>query len=63
LEILSKDYKLDLKKLPQPKDVAEGMSHGKAIPFEPENEKHLAYLKGVNALLGVSEAIYGLPGK
>jgi hypothetical protein len=63
LDILVKDFKLDPKKLPRPKDVAEDMSHGKAVPFEPENEKHLAYLKGVNALLGVSEAVYGLPGK
>lgn len=62
LEILLKDYKLDPKKLPRPKDIAEDMSHGKAIPFEPENEKHLAYLKGVNALLGVSEAV-NLQGK
>jgi len=62
LEILQKDFKLELKKLPRPKDVVENMSHGKPVAFNQKNEEHLAYLQHVNALLGLSQAIWG-PGK
>jgi hypothetical protein len=59
LEILQRDYKLEPKKVPPPKDIVGDMSRGKTIPFEQENEKHLAYVKGVNALFGLAQAIYG----
>jgi hypothetical protein len=58
LEILQKDFNLDPKKVPHPKDIVEGMSRGKPIRFEQDNEKHLAYLRGVNALFGLAQAIY-----
>jgi hypothetical protein len=57
LEILQNDFKLDLNKLPRPKDIAEGISSGKPIEFEPTNENHLQYVRAVNVLSGVSQAI------
>ena len=59
LEILQRDFKQELQKLPHPKDVVENMSHGKPVAFNQKNEEHLAYLQDVNALLGLSQAIWG----
>jgi hypothetical protein len=62
LEILKKDFKFEPKLVPSPKALVEEMSRGKAIPFDQKDEKHLAYLKEVNALYGLAQAIYGDSG-
>jgi hypothetical protein len=62
LEMLIKDYKLEPKKLPRPKDIVGEMSRGKPIPFDPVNKAHQAHIKEVNALLVPSMAVYGAGG-
>jgi hypothetical protein len=59
LEILQSDFKFDLKKVPPPKDIVERMTTGKPIGFNADNERHREYIRSVNALYGVSQAIYG----
>ena len=59
LEILLRDFKLDPKRIPRPKDIISDMSHGAPIPFQSESESHLAYVKGVNALTALAKAYYG----
>jgi hypothetical protein len=57
LEILRTEFRLDRSKIPRPKDIGAQAASGPAIKFDETNKMHLEYIRAVNALYGLSEAI------